>query len=229
VETKTLIAVVSCWSRLDTWVQCIRDTWMPLVPKDKADIVVFVGRGKGTPSEGVVELECDDSYQGLPEKVRAIARWASMQGYNFMLKCDDDTVLNPVKWLASGYDKHDYSGRENRPPQPYVIPMGFNYVMSRKCMNIISKAPLPGNFDDEKWVAKNLWDHGISLVDDKRYTLHIKLLGHVDKRPLRAPKRNVYITPGKEPEYFSRCIYLQEPLDVKLQEFKKVFAKYGGV
>ena len=226
VETKTLIAIVTCHSRLSSWDQAIRDTWLPLVPT-KADAVFFVGRGETQAPKDVVELDCNDKYEGLPEKVRAIARWAISHDYDFMLKCDDDVVLKPAALLTSGYEKHDYIGRANRPPQPYVVPMGFNYWLSKRCMEIISKAELPGNFDDEKWVAKNLWDHGIVLVDDQRYALHTKLLDP-PKRSLRAPRRETFIVPTLEPEYFSRCIYLPETIEVKLAEFKKVFNKYGG-
>lgn len=228
MEKKTLIAIVTCKTRLNTWAQSIRDTWFPLVPKSKADVQFFVGRGVSQIPNDVVKLDCDDSYQGLPDKVRAITRYAKERKYDFLLKCDDDVVLNPIKLLSSGYDKYEYSGRANRPPQPYVVPMGFNYWLSGKCIEIMASTPLPENFDDEKWVAKTLWEHGIALVDDERYVLHTKLLTSL-KRSLRAPKREIYIVPKKEPEYFSRCIYLQEELSVKLEEFKKVFAKYGGV
>lgn len=231
METKTLIAVVTCWSRLDSWAQCVRDTWLPLVPKSKADAVFFVGRGDAELPEKTVKLECDDSYQGLPEKVREIARWAKEHEYDFMLKCDDDTVVDPARLLSSRYEDHEYIGRANRPPQPYVVPMGFNYWLSKKCIEIVSESPLPldGSNDDEKWVAKNLWDHGIALTDDFRYALHTKLL-EPPKRELRNPRalrRDFYIPlPEKEPDYCSRCIYLQESLEVKLEEFKKVFDRY---
>lgn len=231
MEKKTLIAIVTARHRLDTWVQYVRDTWFPLVPKGKADVYFFVGRGERE-VKGVVELDCDDSYQGLPEKVRAICRWAKEHEYDFMLKCDDDVVLNPVALLSSGYEKHKYSGRANRPPQPYTVPMGFNYWLSKECIEIVSKAPLSdsGSNDDEKWVAKNLWEHGIELKDDQRYHLHFRPLEPVTKRSLRAIIRpGAFVDPSKpEPVYFSRCIHIGGEQHVKLAEFKKVFNKYGG-
>jgi hypothetical protein len=199
-----------------------------LVPTEKADAIFFVGRGETEVPIDVIELDCDDSYQGIPEKVREIARWAKAKGYTFMLKCDDDVVLRPSALLYSGYEKYEYSGRANRPPQPYTVPFGFNYMLNKKCIDIISEAPLPdGSNDDEKWVAKNLWDHGIELTDDSRYFLHSKLLEPPvnARRPLRAPIRPTpYVE--KEPEYFSRCIYLFTDLDTKLEEFKKVFNRF---
>jgi hypothetical protein len=188
----------------------------------------FVGRGESSVLSDTVELDCDDSYLGLPEKVRSIARWAKEHEYNFMLKCDDDVVIRPLELLTmSGYQLFEYSGRANRPPQPYVVPMGFNYWLSKKCMGIVSEADLPtyGDNDDEKWVASVLWKHGISLTDDLRYGLHYQLLTPTTKRPLRAPRRPVPIE-AAEPEYFSRCIHLPLDMDVKLAEFQRVFNRY---
>jgi hypothetical protein len=177
----------------------------------------------------VVALDCDDSYMGLPEKIRAMARWAVEHEYDFALKSDDDTVLRPAAILASGYEKHEYSGKANRPPQPYTVPFGFNYWLSKKCLKIISEAELPvfGDNDDEKWVASKLWDYGIELYDDARYCLHHQLMTPTEHRPLRAPRRDVpRVAP--EIEYFSRCIHLPYDQDVKLAEFKKVYHRYGG-
>ena len=228
MEKKTLIAIVSCRSRQDTWVKAIRETWLPLVPATKADVRIFVGLGDLPISEDVVALACDDSYMGLPSKVQEICRWSNAHAYDFTLKCDDDVVLDPATILLSGYERHEYSGRANRPPQPYTVPMGFNYWLSKKCTTIMSEAPLPdvGN-DDEKWVASHLWSNGIILVDEPRYSLHTKLLEPLNKRPLRALNRHRYLPMQEiEPEYFSRCIHLGEEQEIKLAEFKKVFEKY---
>ena len=166
---KTLIAIVNARHR-DEWRNAIRTTWLPQVPKFRADAFFFVGRGEGNvAAPDVVELDCSDAYEHLPEKIRAIAKWADSNDYGFMLKCDDDCVVRPHSLLDSEYFLHDYTGRANRPPQPYIVPCGFNYWISNKCMKIVADASLPedGSLDDEKWVAKNLWDHGIALHDDK--------------------------------------------------------------
>ncbi len=227
METKTLIAVISCRSRLQTWVKAIRETWLPLVPVHRADVKFFVGRGEGSVPEDAVVLDCDDSYMGLPEKVRAMARWAVEYEYDFALKNDDDVILRPAALLSSGYEKHEYSGKANRPPQPYTVPFGFNYFLSKKCLKIVAEAELPETNDDEKWVAKNLWDHGIELHDDPRYCLHSQLMTPIERRPLRAPKRDIPNF-APEPEYLSRCIHLPYDEDVKLAEFKRVYHRYGG-
>jgi hypothetical protein len=237
---KSLIAVMNCRSRQSSYADAVRRTWMPLVPRDKADAFFFVGRGEGEVASDTIVLDCDDSYQGLPEKVRAITRWAhAREEYSHMLKCDDDVVLKVDALLASGYDRNDYTGRLNRPictDTPYTVPMGFNYWLSRKCMAIVKDAELPPNSnDDEKWVAGNLHKAGISLVNDDRYRLsygvHVARPFRREGRVLRRPNLEADTSGGA----FSWCVFLEGnsgnriPLEVKLREFHLLFAKlYPG-
>ncbi len=230
---KTLIAIINARHR-EAWRNAVRTTWLNQVPKDRCDAFFFMGHGD--PREFVadeVALDCSDKYEHLPEKVRAIARWALDRDYSHMLKCDDDVVLRPQALLASGYEKYDFSGKANRPPQPYVVSFGFNYWLSRKSMAIVSGATLPedGSNDDEKWVAKNLWDHNISLVNDNRYKLHTGWEVYPEqtfqRRALRASRMPA---PIREPEMVSRCIHIEDnrvSQEQKLQEFRTVFLKYG--
>ena len=182
-----------------------------------------------------VQLNCDDSYQGLPEKIRAICRWAFDHGYDYVLKCDDDVVLSP-EILLSGYERHEYSGRANRPGR-VIVPYGFNYWMNRKCLQYLYNAPLPssGN-DDEKWVAETLHKHGITITGTTGYQLYLGSLIDRSKenygyRPLNAKRRDQLLEPG----IFSWAIYLTCHGDDRVDEqhkintFYKVFAdKVGG-
>lgn len=192
--------------------------------------------GNGEPrefAEDEIGLDCSDKYEHLPEKVRAITRWALERDYSHMLKCDDDVVLVVSNLMKSGYEKHDFSGKANRPPQPYVVSLGFNYWLSRKSMEVISTAKLPedGSNDDEKWVAKNLWDHNIALFNDNRYKLctgwEVYPESTFQRRALRVVRGPA---PIREPDIVSRCIHIEGPRvtqSEKLKEFHKVFLKYG--
>ncbi len=230
---KSLIAIVNCRSRQSTYADAVRKTWLPLVPKDKADAFFFVGRGEGSVPSDTIVLDCDDSYQGLPDKIRAIAKWAyDKEEYAHMLKCDDDVVLKTDALLSSGYDRTDYTGRINRPTTahtPYTIPMGFNYWLSRRCMSIVKDAELPLNSnDDEGWVAGVLYKEGIRLVNDERYRLSH---GVQVTRPLirqgRALRRPDLIVDRNS--VFSWCVFLEGnsgnciPIETKLQEFYALF------
>lgn len=227
---RTLIAIVNAQHRKE-WRDAIRTTWLCKVPSDKADAFFFVGRGEGIEdTEGVVQLECSDKYEHLPEKIKTIAKWALEHGYTHMLKCDDDVVLRPQDFLSSGYDKYDYTGRSNRPESPYAIPCGFNYCLSARSMEIVSTALLPpdGSNDDEKWVAYHLSLKDIKLQDDKRYFLWQFVIPLGDaRRPLRAPRRPV-VAQGIQQESgtFSWCIHVLSGQD-KVNEYHRVYRWYG--
>ena len=227
---KTLIAVMSCHKRLHTWIKAIRETWLPLVPKS-ADVRVFVGRPAGAATlssefPDVIQLTCDDSYAGIPEKVRAIMGWSVAHGYTHTLKCDDDVVLKPVPLLSSGYQNYDFIGKENRPLSPFPVPMGFNYWLSRKCAEIVSKSPLPIDHDDERWVAEMLSKEGILLHNDDRYFLYSKKEYGVARQGVKVPFR---LGHHNNTEIFSRCIYLFEDEDKNIEEFFRVYKMFGGL
>ena len=97
---RPLIAIMTCWkppyvekanAQRATWVQAVRQF---------ADVKFFRGhRPHGTPQEpDVIELDVDDSYRGLPRKVRAMASWAYYAGYKRMMKCDDDVFIVPQRF-----------------------------------------------------------------------------------------------------------------------------------
>lgn len=228
---RILIAVVNCRGR-QNWAQAVRDSWLPMMLAEGVDVEFFVGRGD-TPVEGVVELDCDDSYQGLPDKVREIFRWALAKGYDYVLKCDDDVVLLPKRLLASGFDQHDFVGHEHAKGSP--VPYGFNYWVSRRAMEIVVNEPLPaGSNNDEAWVTHTLRRETIYLHHDGRYCLHE---GHgtvsfnLDRRPLR---KNTKAKTGKEltPGTFSWCMYINwngfhaTPDEIAIAEFHRIFEKH---
>jgi hypothetical protein len=228
---KTLIAVVHCRTR-QLYMNAIRSTWLPTVPEGKADVRFFVGRGEHREfPEDVVELDCDDSYIGLPEKVRAIATWALAHGYDHALKCDDDVVLLPSKLLDSGYNAYDFVGHRNSSKQDPVPPYGFCYWLSRRAMQIISTSALPNDGYDEGWVRTKLFEHGIVLHHDPRYFLHFgKKEEYVSKRrPLRFQRENTALLTKPVEGTFAWCMYIpwlgykNLSAERNIEEFNKVW------
>jgi Galactosyltransferase len=235
-QPRLLIAVINCHSR-DDWQQAIRYTWLALAPEG-VDVRFFRGRGAGRePFADEVFLDCDDSYMGLPEKVQAAMKWGYDNGYDFMLKCDDDVVLDPVRLFnESGFEHHEYSGRGNRPPKnttikvvlnrpltpmstpvnnstdhEYWVPYGFCYVVSRKCMELLIATKLPeGSNDDEKWVARTLHEKGISLSSNHKYQLVTSKPRTMRQRPITCEIiRPIKIVPHPEdPETLAWCVHL---------------------
>lgn len=237
---KTLIAVITAHKRAH-WRAAIRNTWFPMVPKDKADVVFFLGRGNNVAGSNEVILDCDDSYRGLPEKIRAVAAWALQHGYDYMLKCDDDVVLRPLALLRCGYEQYDFSGKLNRhpgPQNPYPVTVGFNYWLSRRSMEIVAMSELPeplsdgtADNDDEKWVASNLYKNHIKLHDDRRYEIY---MGEIEDRPVSRiyrPLRPPKICTQDTSEILSWTVFLEAnsgdgiPVETKIAAFYSVFAK----
>ncbi len=228
---RSLIAVVSCHTRR-IWQDAIISTWLPLVPEG-TDVKIFVGRGGPKLLSLEVQLDCDDSYQGLPEKVQCIVRWASSHGYDHVLKLDDDVVLDPAAMLESDYQKFPYVGADGHRPapgRPYFVASGFAYWMDKKCMELVVDATLPPNNYDEGWVAGILHSQGIDLHVDQRYYITVcRNLPNLDKR--RLPERQAHrIRKEPAPGTFAWCIYFEPNAgtkyntEVKITEFKRVFA-----
>ena len=236
------MAVVSCHAR-EGYSNVIRSTWLPLFPKDQADILFFRGRGATRePLEDEVFLDCDDSYEGLPEKVQSIVRWAYEHSYDYVLKLDDDVVVKPRELLASGFEKWDFVGGLETACKPNEIqtPWGFAYWLSRKCMRLVIDTPLPGqpgsthpqwHNNDEAWVSTILHINGIFLHNDHRYWLH-RGDRVPPKRSLRAPKRDYPLSKQPPVDVFAICVYLNwggfhmTPTEEILREIKMLFERY---
>ena len=233
-KMKTLIAIVTCHSRL-VYRDALRSTWIPQIPEE-LDYRFFSGPSERTPEADEVFLNCDDSYAGLPSKVQAIVLWALERGYDYVLKCDDDVVLLPVKFANSGFQNYDFVGHANGDPGSVLVPWGFCYVLSKKAMELVAKAPLPNNNNDEAWVGHTLYSHGIRLNNDNRYHLYTGRYSDFapkTPRPLRAPKRDKPIESGPAELVgngsFAFCMYIQWmgyrnfPTEMNIATLKKVF------
>ena len=223
---KVLLAVVNCHTRL-AYQQCIRDTWLPLV--NGADVRFFLGPSTREPQADEVFLDCDDSYQGLPSKVRAIARWAQEHGYDYVLKIDDDVIVVPHKLLASNFQSYDFVGHRND-IRPYPVPYGFCYWMSKRSLVLVASAELPRDNNDEVWVTSTLSKDGITLHHDNRYVIHTgRQEDFAPKvRGLRAPKRDkAWVDPVDGPfawvMYIPWVGYGSLPHDQNIAEMKRVF------
>lgn len=174
---RVLLAIVSCHelkSRRDS----IRATWLPLVPEG-LDYKFFIGEPsrqllRPNEEQDVVQLPVDDSYRGLPSKSSAICRWAYSQGYDYVVKCDDDVYLQPGRLLSSNFENMgDYIGRKRGPsghkPGPYAS--GFCYVLSNKTMKIVAGMKLDNDPAEDRCVGNALLEAGIECTPDYRYVV----------------------------------------------------------
>ena len=240
---KPLIAIVSCAAH-KLYREAIRRTWLPTVPEG-VDVLFFMGSGSVSehPDEIVLEAARDD-YEGLPCKIKEIVRWAYTRGYSHVLKCDNDVILKVKELLASGFEKYDFVGGAEPACKAGEIqtPFGFCYWLSRRAMELIIAAPIPGETgsthahnhgNDEAWVSTVLYLNGIYLHGDLRYFLHRgtplyrkPTLGH--PRALRRDKDRPPL-PTPVADTFAWCIYLnmngwhQTPVEEILEEFYRIW------
>ena len=228
---KTLLALITCHSR-GAYADAQRDTWIPNIPPEM-DYKFFLGLSTREPKSDEVFLDCDDSYNGLPSKVRAIAKWALEHDYDFMVKIDDDTIVKPVAFLKSGYQHHDFTGRINNDHRAIDTPWGFFYILSKRAMEIMASSALPGNNNDEMWISHTLKQHGIVLHREYRYYLHRgQRNDFIPKkpRPLRGiPHRTVPMDEETKHDGIAYCIFLNwqgyhaTPDEVNIKEYYKLY------
>lgn len=175
---KILISICSCHAYSDRR-GAVRDTWLKQLKG--ADYRFFVGRSEernAALSPDVVELDCDDSYAGLSEKVRAIFRWSADRGYDFTHKCDDDTYERPDRLLSSGFERYQYSGFvEDRDIhlRAFNFPVyshprgGSGYWVDGEAQRILAAEMLDKRHQEELAGAEVLAKRGIFPVHDERY------------------------------------------------------------
>lgn len=156
-----------------------RATWMKEAAELGVDVKFFFGRGAvRLPEKDEVFLDCDDSYDGLVDKVTAICKYADDADYDFLLKVDIDSYVNVPNLLKSEFFDWDYAGRG----------WGLGYLLSSKAITIVSNATQRRSWAEDSHVLRTLFaygempNHKIRLYGDGRYVFLPNL--SVDELPL---------------------------------------------
>jgi Galactosyltransferase len=158
--------------RVDT----IRATWLKNLPAD-VDYKFFYGTrlrdqkpNQRTPDKiqlrepmsDEVYLACGDGYTSNPEKMKAICAWALEHGYDFILRCDDDTYVYPDRLLVTNFSQFDYVGAGT---DPNTFHPGGCMFLSRRAMELIVKGH-PTTYADDVWIGQLMRDNGIKLANE---------------------------------------------------------------
>lgn len=173
IRKQVLIAVESCQrNRLGPVHDAIRDTWFKNLGVTEKRF--FYGAGLGMTLQcddlDVSCLDCLDDYESLPSKTQAICQWSIKHDFDFLYKCDTDTVVNPWQFVFSGFENHDYFGGENAdqnvpgfgPTRIEFCSGGAGYWLSRRAMQIVAETQVfPGQTAEDVFVASALLKHGI--------------------------------------------------------------------
>jgi len=144
-------------------VSALRDTWLKDVT---VDYKIFYGVQPGgrvnrAPLEDEVFLNAPDGYQHSSQKLKALAQYALDNGYEYLLKIDDDVFvywdrlnLNPTA---------DYIGGG-----PSGFAAGCAYWLSKRSMTLLADSP-PFRWQEDFWVGCVMENNHIPLTKDARY------------------------------------------------------------
>ena len=162
---RILIAIKSCQEHmLAGYHDAIRQSWALFLP-EHVDLRFFVGGSSSiATSSDEVELDCQDSYEMLPWKTKAIAEWSHTQGYDFSFLCDNDTFVHPSRLLDEKFD-FDYRGRMYfQSPIPWEIQGnrfafgGTGYWLSKYACSIVAMSTpfTPSEPQEDRFVGRVL-------------------------------------------------------------------------
>lgn len=139
ISVKILIAISGCHLYENNGVnQSQRDTWLPEATKLGIDYKFFHGWGTD-PKPDVVNIDVDDSFSGVTEKLKRKLRYAYEHEYDYAFSCFADTYVVPDRLLASGFDRFDYFGHVGKgvsEDATFYCHGGAGYFVSRKAMHI---------------------------------------------------------------------------------------------
>ena len=121
--------------------QACAETWMPKLPSDFFESRFVVGNPK-LPVESrldgnILTLRCSDTYNGLPQKTKAVMQYALKMDYKFIIKCDDDTYIHPHRITRIPIIAHDICARWGTGWYGVDFPFGTFYSMSQHFMKTI--------------------------------------------------------------------------------------------
>lgn len=175
---KILIAIESCVKNRHLH-QAMVDTWLG----DLAfDFKFFIGGISEPQGDHEVWVPCLDTYEGLVAKTKGICRWADTQGYDYLFKCDTDTVVHPSRLICSLKSAVDYLGGFNEDVFPselrHFFPAmdriqfasgGAGYWLSRQAMQIVGKGLATLSPAEDVYVASQLFLESITPVWHEGY------------------------------------------------------------
>jgi len=170
-----LIAIESCAAHADRVEEQFR-TWVAneeyVARNVTANLSVFTGEILGVP----------DDYKHLPEKTKAICKWAGEHSFDFIFKVDTDTYVSMERLLAEDFWKYPYSGYvlDSLPVAPYCS--GPHYWLSSYAFNILAAADW-SKYDaaghetaEDVMVGTILADNGIFPHHEPRHSLFTPVL-----------------------------------------------------
>ena len=154
-------------------VNTIRETWIKDLKSFDIPYKFFYGKRLRSSNERRVNpalnklrdplpdeefLDCGDNYTQNPAKMKAICRYALDHGYDYILRCDDDTFVYPDRLLKEDWATKDYSGANASEFHP-----GGCMFLSARLMRLIVDAPIT-TYADDIWIGQIAQDNRIPVT-----------------------------------------------------------------
>jgi hypothetical protein len=139
-------------------IQAVRDTWArDIAPYDSVEIAFFYGAPHPenfVPKADEVLLDVPDDYEHLPHKVQAICRYAVDRDFDFIFKCDDDTVVYVDRLVAETLGRpFEYAGYVNSVNE---CSGGPGYFLSKRAARLVGNSGSPSSWAEDKNTAAAL-------------------------------------------------------------------------
>lgn len=163
---KVLIAILSCHA-LRHLEQAQRDTWIKDIPAG-VDYKFFLGYPLLDNTDDEVFTAVGDDLDSLTLKMKSIFRWSLYHDYDFVFKCDLDTLVRPALLLSSGFEAHDYSGGLNG----FFASGGAGYWLSKNARAAAIADDRDQKQAEDVHTAQAVIDRGMVLHADSRYKFH---------------------------------------------------------
>jgi len=181
---KTLVAIYTCHKydyqhdMMQNWlkhpvvdrVPAIRDTWIKDVTVDYKFFYGDLPKGiSKEPLPDEVFLKCPDGYYTSNQKTKALVRWALENGYDRILKIDDDIFVHWDRMTASkGFTTGSYVGGGYSPQEAYAF--GGCYWLDKSAMEILASTPTGSqDWAEDRWAGLALARQNVKLQFDPSY------------------------------------------------------------
>ncbi len=166
---RILIGITSCRKHKERRDAC-RATWMSK-PVDGIRPVFFVGGGVPLPDEpDTITLDCPDTYEALPAKIRAFFDHALQhESFDWLFKCDDDTYVAQNRLHDLTVGNHELAGNAEFLDTKGYASGGAGYLLSRRMVAILAgDRSLPGVGCEDIIMTKAALRHGATALPSPR-------------------------------------------------------------
>ena len=142
-------------------VPAVRETWgQDVHHHENLTLRFFYGEGTESLKDDEVCLKgCPDDYEHLPHKTIAICKWALNNGFDYVLKCDDDSYVWVDRAMLEVQTVPDFAGHINGG----TCSGGCGYWLSRRAMEAVQDSP--NCWAEDVWVGKCMKYAGIHPIN----------------------------------------------------------------